>query len=160
MTGHSKRPTFQVAWSDHDGAYVGTAVEFGSLSHRSPTAQGALAGIERLVAQALDGRDADDDPATHTMCAVACLICAKAMPASTPNSTEPLGGVTVHIFGNYGSAVFDPTDGATSWLQAALCDTCFASAITAQRVLQVTRSHTPAPPPTYRIATGETIQKL
>ena len=78
----------------------------------------------------------------------------------TPNQlsyNQPAGGVAVHIFGNYGSTVFDPI-GDAQWLEAALCDQCLASAIADERVLHVMRSppETP-PPPTYRTATPENI---
>ncbi|WP_201359475.1 hypothetical protein [Mycobacterium paraintracellulare] len=158
MTGNADRATFQVAWSDADGEYVGTAVEFGALSHRSSTAQGALAGIQQLVAEAVDRGDADVERGEERHCLVPCLICATTMAASPLNRADPCDGVTIHIFGNYGSVVFDPMDDA-NWLQAVLCDSCLRSAITAQRVLYMSRSHAPPPPPTYRIATSETLQR-
>ena len=42
--------TYQVHWSDEDQEYVGTVLEFPSLSHLAPTAAEARTGIEQLVA--------------------------------------------------------------------------------------------------------------
>ena len=76
------------------------------------------------------------------------------MPLSPVSETDPYDGVSMHIFGNYGSEVFDPIEDSR-WLQAALCDTCLRSAIKSGRVLHAWRSRTPPPPPTYRIAASE-----
>lgn len=103
-------------------------------SHRSSTAQGAYAGIRQLVADAVGGGDADEERDEERDCPVSCLICAATMVASPFNQTYPCDGVTIHIFGNYGPAVFDPMDDA-NWLQAVLCDSCLQSTITAKRVL-------------------------
>jgi predicted HicB family RNase H-like nuclease len=42
--------TYRVTWSSEDGEYVGTCVEFASLSWLDKTPQAALAGIGRVVA--------------------------------------------------------------------------------------------------------------
>jgi hypothetical protein len=157
MNRDTHRYTFQVAWSEEDREYVGTAVEFPTLSHRTATAEAALAGIQQLVADALDGLDTDEKPppcGNEKQCPVPCLICGRNMESSPVSETQPSEGVTIHIFGNYGSGVFDPMDDA-NWLQAALCDGCLRSAITAERVLYVWRSRAATPPPMYRIATSE-----
>lgn len=157
MTRDADRYTYQVAWSEEHGEYVGTALEFRTLSHRSATAEGALAGIQQLVADSLDGPGTDEEGSpcsSEKKCPVPCLVCGKTMESSPTSQTQPSNGVTIHIFGNYGSEVFDPTDDA-NWLQATLCDSCLRSAITAERVLYAWRSHATTPPPTYRIATAE-----
>ncbi|WP_373198302.1 hypothetical protein [Mycobacterium marinum] len=151
------RCAYQVAWSEGDGEYVGTAVEFPALSHRSATAQGALAGIQQLVSDALDGRGAAAEPPPRSgerPCPVPCLVCGKTLEPSLVSETQPNDGVTVHIFGNYGSEVFDPRENA-NWLEAVLCDNCLRSAIAAERVLYVWRSHATTPPPIYTTATTE-----
>jgi predicted HicB family RNase H-like nuclease len=47
--------TYRVTWSAEDGEFVATCAEFPSLSHLAPTRAEALAGIERLVADVVDG---------------------------------------------------------------------------------------------------------
>lgn len=157
MNRDTDRHVFQVAQSEEDGEYVGTALEFPTLSHRSSTAQGALAGIQQLVADAHDGSGPDERPplsGDEKLCPVPCLVCGETLEQSPVSHVQPSGGVTLHIFGNYGSGVFDPI-GDANWLQAALCDNCLRSAITAERVLHAWRSRATTPPPIYRIATSE-----
>lgn len=159
MNRDTDRCAFQVAWSEHDGAYVGTAPGFPMLSHRSATAQGALAGIEQLVADARGDHHTDEKPPyanNETHCPAPCLVCGKTLEPSLADDMQPNGGVTLHIFGNYGSQVFDPS-GDANWLQACLCDSCLRSAITAQRILHAWRPHAIRPQPTYRIATSHNI---
>ena len=41
--------TYRVTWSEDDGEYVGTCAEFPSLSWLSPTQEGALKGVGKVV---------------------------------------------------------------------------------------------------------------
>lgn len=45
--------SYRVRWSLEDGEYVGTCDEFASLSWLGQTPQAALAGIRRVVAEAV-----------------------------------------------------------------------------------------------------------
>jgi predicted HicB family RNase H-like nuclease len=51
--------TYRVSWSDEDREYVGSCVEFSSLSHLASNRADALRGIERLV------RDVASDMRKH-----------------------------------------------------------------------------------------------
>lgn len=118
MNRDTDRIIFQIAWSEEHSGYVGTAGEFPALSHRSATAQGALAGIQQLVADVLASPGTDEEPLpfdNERHCPVPCLVCGKTMETTPVGQTHPSGGVTIHIFGNYGSKVFDPNDD-THWL--------------------------------------------
>jgi predicted HicB family RNase H-like nuclease len=42
--------TYRVAWSEEDGEYVGTCVEFPSLSWLDAAPEGALKGVRKIVA--------------------------------------------------------------------------------------------------------------
>lgn len=53
MTTHIDRHTYRVLWSDEDGEYVGTCLEFPSLSWLDRTPELALTGIRNLVAASL-----------------------------------------------------------------------------------------------------------
>ena len=59
MTG---RYTYEVAWSDEDGEYVGICAEFPSLSWLAPGRGEALAGIRALVADCADDMRACGEP--------------------------------------------------------------------------------------------------
>ena len=50
MTTHVDRHTYRVVWSDEDGEYVGTCLEFPSLSWLDRTPELALTGIRNIVA--------------------------------------------------------------------------------------------------------------
>ena len=50
MTTHIDRHTYRVVWSDEDGEYVGTCLEFSSLSWLDRTPALALTGIRNIVA--------------------------------------------------------------------------------------------------------------
>lgn len=50
MTTHIDRHTYRVVWSDEDGEYVGTCLEFSSLSWLDRTPELALTGIRNIVA--------------------------------------------------------------------------------------------------------------
>ena len=47
--GVKDKNSYRVQWSEEDKEYVGTCVGFSSLSWLSPTQEGALVGIRRLV---------------------------------------------------------------------------------------------------------------
>jgi len=47
------RYTYRVTWAPEDGEHVGLCVEFPSLSWLSPTPEGALAGIRKVVRAAV-----------------------------------------------------------------------------------------------------------
>ena len=56
------RYTYQVAWSDEDGEYVGLCAEFPLLSWLAPDRGDALAGIRALVADCVDDMRACGEP--------------------------------------------------------------------------------------------------
>ena len=45
--------TYRVSWTEEDAEFVGTCIEFPSLSHLAPTRAAALTGIEALVRDVL-----------------------------------------------------------------------------------------------------------
>ena len=47
------RYTYRVTWSEEDGEHVGLCVEFPSLSWLAKTPEQALAGVRKLVAEAV-----------------------------------------------------------------------------------------------------------
>ena len=50
MANRSKdKYTYRVTWSENDGEYVGICAEFPNLSWLSPTQEGALKGIGKVV---------------------------------------------------------------------------------------------------------------
>ena len=54
--------SYKVTWSEQDGEFVGTCLEFPSLSHLAPSRSSALRGIETLVASVVaDMRAAGED---------------------------------------------------------------------------------------------------
>ncbi|MFD5869247.1 type II toxin-antitoxin system HicB family antitoxin [Corynebacterium sp. NPDC060344] len=50
---HSQRYTYQVAWSEEDQEFVGTVLEFRSLSWLDADRDAALAGITSLVEEVI-----------------------------------------------------------------------------------------------------------
>ena len=54
--------TYLVTWSPEDGEYVGLCVEFPSLSWLAPSADKALAGLQRTVSEVIDDLCASGDP--------------------------------------------------------------------------------------------------
>lgn len=51
--------TYRVSWSQEDGEYVGSCLEFPSLSHLAADPAAALDGIRKLVANVLAGMRAN-----------------------------------------------------------------------------------------------------
>ncbi len=45
--------TYRVSWSEEDGEFVGTCIEFPSLSWLNKSQEGALKGIRKLVADCI-----------------------------------------------------------------------------------------------------------
>lgn len=56
--------------------------------------------------------------------AMRCIVCDQDLEMVGP--LQPYGGVHFHSYGHYGSTVFDPMDGVTSW-NIAVCDACLVS---------------------------------
>ncbi|MEW6354062.1 MAG: toxin-antitoxin system HicB family antitoxin [Pseudomonadota bacterium] len=54
--------TYRVTWSPEDGEHVGLCAEFPSLSWLAPTPEKALAGIRRVVAEAVADMQAHGEP--------------------------------------------------------------------------------------------------
>ena len=54
MALKNDRYTYRVIWSEEDGEHVGLCAEFPSLSWLAATPEGALRGIRKLVAEAVD----------------------------------------------------------------------------------------------------------
>ena len=55
------RYTYRVTWSEEDGEHVGLCAEFPSLSWLAATPEGALRGIRRLVAEAIEDMEASGE---------------------------------------------------------------------------------------------------
>lgn len=53
MSARTDRFTYRVTWSEEDGEHVGLCAEFPGLSWLAPTAEGALRGIRRVVAEVI-----------------------------------------------------------------------------------------------------------
>lgn len=53
--------TYRVTWSPEDGEHVGLCAEFPSLSWLAATPEGALAGIRRIVAEAVGDMEANGE---------------------------------------------------------------------------------------------------
>ena len=47
--GDHHRYTYRATWSKDDGEWVGTCIEFPSLSHLAPAAGEAMCGIQELA---------------------------------------------------------------------------------------------------------------
>jgi predicted HicB family RNase H-like nuclease len=62
MSVDPRHYTYRVAWSPDDGEYVGTCLEFPSLSWLAKSTRAALAGIERLVADVVADLEANGEP--------------------------------------------------------------------------------------------------
>jgi predicted HicB family RNase H-like nuclease len=54
--------TYRVSWSAEDGEYVGTCLEFPSLSHLAADPEAALRGVRALVADVLTEMRANNEP--------------------------------------------------------------------------------------------------
>ncbi len=54
MALKNDRYTYRVTWSEEDAEHVGLCAEFPSLSWLADTPEGALRGIRKLVAEAVD----------------------------------------------------------------------------------------------------------
>ncbi len=54
--------TYRVTWSEEDGEYVGSCVEFQSLSWLAPDLESALHGIRQLVADVVKDLKENDEP--------------------------------------------------------------------------------------------------
>ena len=54
--------TYQIAWSDEDGEYVGVCAEFPSLSWLASNPDEALAGIRRVVADCVEDMRLEGEP--------------------------------------------------------------------------------------------------
>jgi predicted HicB family RNase H-like nuclease len=55
------RYTYRVTWSEEDGEHVGLCVEFPSLSWLAKTPEHALAGVRKLVAEAVADMSANGE---------------------------------------------------------------------------------------------------
>ena len=53
--------TYRVTWSPEDGEHVCLCAEFPSLSWLAATPAGALAGIRKVVAEAVDDMETDSE---------------------------------------------------------------------------------------------------
>jgi predicted RNase H-like HicB family nuclease len=53
--------TYRVTWSPEDGDHVGLCAEFPSLSWLAATLEGALAGIRKVVAEAVRDMEANGE---------------------------------------------------------------------------------------------------
>lgn len=53
--------TYRVTWSPEDGEHVGLCAEFPSLSWLAATPEGALAGIRKVVAEAVHDMETDSE---------------------------------------------------------------------------------------------------
>jgi predicted HicB family RNase H-like nuclease len=59
--------TYRVSWSPEDGENVGLCAEFPSLSWLAPTPDEALAGIRKLVAEAIADMEGAGEPIPEPM---------------------------------------------------------------------------------------------
>lgn len=64
---NADRYTYRVTWSAEDGEHVGLCAEFPSLSWLARTPEKALAGIRRLVKEAVDEMAAAREPAPEPL---------------------------------------------------------------------------------------------
>lgn len=53
---------YRVLWSAEDGDFVGTCIEFPSLSWLAGTQEGALRGIRKVVGEVVDDLQASGEP--------------------------------------------------------------------------------------------------
>ena len=63
MIPDSNKYAYRVQWSEEDGQYVGTALEFPFLSWLDDTPSAALNGIQRMVSEAIQLLEEDGDEA-------------------------------------------------------------------------------------------------
>ncbi len=59
--------TYRVTWSQEDHEHVGLCAEFSSLSWLAPTPEKALAGIRRVVAEAVADLQASKEPVPEAL---------------------------------------------------------------------------------------------
>ena len=83
MTG---RYTYQVAWSDEDGEYVGLCAEFPLLSWLAPDRDEALAGIRALVDDCVDDMRACGEPLPEAVGESAQIAQGFFMPSGSPTN--------------------------------------------------------------------------
>ena len=62
MSVDPRHYTYRVAWSPDDGEYVGTCLEFPSLSWLAKSSRAALGGIERVVADVVADLEGNGEP--------------------------------------------------------------------------------------------------
>ena len=60
--------TYRTTWSSEDGEYVGLCAEFPSLSWLAATPEGALAGIRKVVAEAVCDMEANGEKVPEPSC--------------------------------------------------------------------------------------------
>ena len=59
--GDRHRYTYRATWSKDDGEWVGTCIEFPSLSHLVPAASEAVSAIQQLVEGVVEDMQASGD---------------------------------------------------------------------------------------------------
>ena len=62
MSVDTRHYTYRVAWSPEDKEYVGTCLEFPSLSWLAKSTRSALVGIERVVRDVVADLEANGEP--------------------------------------------------------------------------------------------------
>ncbi len=61
IAGKNDRYTYRVTWSEEDKEYVGLCAEFPSLSWLDDTQEGALQGINNVVAEVISDMESNDE---------------------------------------------------------------------------------------------------
>lgn len=62
MKTETDRYTYRVSWSEEDQEYVGTCLEFSSLSWLAETHEEALKGIRNITFEAVEDMRANNEP--------------------------------------------------------------------------------------------------
>jgi len=62
VAGKNDLYTYRVTWSDEDKEYIGLCAEFPSLSWLADTQEGALRGINNVVAEVISDMLASNEP--------------------------------------------------------------------------------------------------
>ncbi|WP_071590781.1 type II toxin-antitoxin system HicB family antitoxin [Synechococcus sp. PCC 7336] len=62
MTNNLERYTYRVTWSEEDREYVGSCVEFPSLSWLDESPERALSGVRAVVSKCLQDMQASGEP--------------------------------------------------------------------------------------------------